>query len=385
MSLSLRQDPIGLYIHVPFCERRCHFCAFFTRGYQEAQASVFVENLLAEIRRYQELSLVRGRSVETIYFGGGTPTTLSGAELARIVEACRTSFDVAPAAEIGIEANPASGNDETWSHLYEAGFTRVSFGTQSFDDDELKAIGSPHTAADIRGALQAARRAGFSNLSTDLIYGLPGQSLDRLKTNLEEAIGLRPKHISLYGFTLEEGTYFSVQARQGRLALLCDDIMAEMYEVSRDVLQTNGYEQYEVSNFARPGYACRHNLGYWCDREWLGLGPSAHSYLDGERFCNIESLDGYYGCLSHRNLPVAEREFGAAELRLREAIAFGLRSVAGVKLNVLTMRYGMELSDGIRRSIDQVLTGGWVTFDGENLRPTRAGLAVADELAIAFL
>jgi oxygen-independent coproporphyrinogen-3 oxidase len=385
VSLNLRQDPIGLYIHVPFCERRCHFCAFFTRGYRETHASVFVENLLVEIGLYQELSRVRGRSIETIYFGGGTPTTLSGEQLSRIVNTCRTSFAVAPGAEISIEANPASGKEDVWNQLWRAGFTRVSFGVQSFDDGELKAIGSPHTATDIRGAMQAARQAGFANLNLDLIYGLPGQSMDQLKTNLEQAIELGTQHISLYGFTLEAGTYFAEQAKRGRLQLLCDDVMAEMYEAGRDLLQACGYQQYEVSNFARPGHFCRHNLGYWSDREWLGLGPSAHSYLDGDRFCNVESLEEYYGRLSERNAPVMEREFGVADLRLREAIVFGLRSVEGVKLKSLAARYGLAVSDRIRRSVDQLRTGRWVTFDGDHLRPTRIGLAVADELARAFL
>jgi oxygen-independent coproporphyrinogen-3 oxidase len=385
MPMNLRQDPIGLYIHVPFCERRCHFCAFFTRGYREAQATLYVENLITEITRYRELSQVRGRSVETIYFGGGTPTTLREAQLGRIVESCRASFDVAPSAEIAIEASPASGNDQAWNDLCKIGFTRVSFGAQSFDDDELKAIGSPHTATDIREAVHAARAGDFANLSLDLIYGLPGQPLDRLKTNLQQAIQLQPQHISLYGFTLEEGTYFAEQVKQARLELLCDDMMADMYEVSRDVLQANGYQQYEVSNFARPGYACRHNLGYWSDREWLGLGPSAHSYLDGERFWNVESLHEYDGCLSQRNLPVMERESGAADLRLREAIAFGLRKVSGVQLRLLEERYGISSQVRFREPIERLTAAGWLHLEEDVVRPTVAGLSLADELALNFL
>ena len=385
MPLNLRQDPLGLYLHIPFCERQCHFCAFFTRGYRDERAATFVEDLLAEIRLYGQSCRLRERWVETMYFGGGTPTTLSAEQLGEIVQACRAAFRVELSVEMSIEANPASTTEDSLAKLRRAGFNRLSFGAQSFDDGELNAIGSPHTVGDITHAVHAARRTGFKNINLDLIYGLPGQSLERLKANLARVTELEPQHISLYGFTLEEGTRFAREAERGRLVHPSEELMAEMYQAGRDVLHASGYLQYEVSNFARPGCACRHNLGYWTDREWLGLGPSAHSYLDGERFWNADSLEEYHDRLMHKNLPVTDRETGDAELRWREAIVFGLRSVEGVKLKSLASRYGVVPGDHFRDSLDRLLDGGWLELDDDILRPTRAGLAVADELAMAFL
>jgi len=385
MSLALRQDPIGLYLHIPFCERRCHFCAFFTQGYREERAAAFMTDLLAEIRIHAEAGSLRGRTIETIYFGGGTPTSLSATQLIEILDACRCHFTVDRSAEISVEANPAGVDEGLLMALSQAGFNRLSFGAQSLDDRELAAIGSPHGVSDIIRAVETARKVGWRNISLDLIYGLPGQSHERLRGNLDAAIGLEPEHISFYGFTLEEGTRFARDAEQGHLNQQPDGLLAEMYQTGRDSLQSAGYLQYEVSNFSRPGYACRHNLGYWTDREWLGLGPSAHWYLKGERASNVESLEEYHRSLAGGALPIGEREAADPDLRLREAFAFGLRKVAGVQLSPLKQRYGVSPRERFSEPIERLTTGGWVEIKGDWLRPTFAGLALADNLAMAFL
>jgi oxygen-independent coproporphyrinogen-3 oxidase len=383
MPLAARHDPIGLYLHIPFCERRCHFCAFFTQGYRDSGAAQYVEDLLTEIREYGKL--LRSRAVETIYFGGGTPTMLSVTQLTRILSTCRETFCVRPDAEITVEANPANLSPEMLGGLQQSGFNRLSLGAQSFDHEELNRIGSPHDPEAIRRAVGNARRSGFANLNLDLIYGLPRQSLERLRLNLQEAIALYPEHISYYGMTVEEGTLLSKQVVQGRAELPGDSEMAEMYEFGRAFLEERGYLQYEASNFARPGYTCRHNLGYWADREWLGLGSSAHSYLNGQRFSNVESLDEYHRRVSETGVAVSEREPAESDLRLREAIAFGLRTTAGVGLADLSVRYQTEIAARFQEPIERLSRQGLLLLENGILRPTRIGLAFADDLAMAFL
>ena len=385
MPLALRDDAVGLYLHVPFCERLCHFCGFFKGGFREGEAGIFVNDLLAEVRLYSHTHSLRDRAIETIYVGGGTPTTLSADQLSEILMACRDAFRVLPDAEITVEANPAGLNEQLLGALRLAGYNRLSLGAQSFDSAELRSIGSPHTTADIDSTARCARHAGFINLNLDLIYGLPGQSLERLRANLRSAIELEPRHLSLYGLTIEEGTKFARDAKAGGLALTCDDLMAEMSEMGRMMLEAAGYLQYEVSNFAEPASACRHNLGYWTDREWLGLGPSAHSYLDGERFSNAESLETYHERLLRGQVPVAEREDADCDLRLREAIAFGIRLVSGVELTSLERRYRVSPLERFQKPIERARKVGWLKIEGKVLCPTATGLAFADDLAASFL
>lgn len=383
--MILRQDSVGLYLHVPFCERICAFCAFVTRGYREPQAAEFVSDLLTEIRLSGREGRLRGRPVETIYFGGGTPTTLPADQLLAIVESCHENFHLDPAAEIALEANPATAEASSLRALREGGFSRISYGAQSFDDAELKAVGAPHGVEEIRRAVAMAREAGFTNLNLDLIYGLPGQSPARWAANLEAAISLEPEHLSFYGLTIEEGSRLHREREHGRLAMDSDEVLADMYRRGQEALVAAGYVQYEVSNFSRPGYACRHNLGYWTDQEWLGFGPGSHSYLDGDRFSNVPSLEEYHRMVTEGVLPIAEREPGTPDLRLREAMAFGLRMVGGVRLKPLEFRYGVAPLDRFRDPIEHLTHDGWLILEEGVLRPSAAGVIFADSLAAAFL
>ena len=383
--MKLRQDGMGLYLHIPFCERRCRFCAFFTRDHQDDRAVAFVADLLGEINWAADAGLVRGRLVDTVYFGGGTPTTLSAAQLLAILNACRESFDLASAAEISIEANPLGVDQPALLALRAGGVNRVSFGAQSFDDAELDAAGTPHRADDIARAVHSARQAGLATVNLDLIYGFPGQSPARWLANLDAAIALEPDHLSFYGLTIEEGTPLHQDVARGRVTVPDEDTMADLYEMGRERLDAAGYRQYEVSNFARPGHECRHNLGYWTDREWLGLGPSAHSYLDGDRFDNVESLSEYHRLVTDGQAPIAEREKGTPDLRVREAVAFGLRTVGGVRLGTLKSRYHLDPVTRFQEPIERLVRDGWLVLEGDVLRAGRSGLAMADELAVAFL
>jgi oxygen-independent coproporphyrinogen-3 oxidase len=383
--MILRRDSIGLYLHVPFCKRLCSYCAFVTRGYRESRATAFVADLLTEIRRYGEDGRLTGRPVETVYFGGGTPTTLSAEQLLEILKCCRRTFALDPAAEITVEANPTTVEGSGLPALRRGGVNRISFGAQSFDDAELKAMGTPHTAEEIGRAVRKARKAGFANINMDLIYGLPRQSPARWLANLEAAIGLAPEHLSFYGLTIEEGSRLERDVARGRVTLEAADAQADLYNLGRERLEAAGYVRYEVSNFCRPGYACWHNLGYWTDREWLGLGPGAHSYINGDRFCNVGSLEEYHRLVAEGVLPVAEWEPGSPDLRLREAVAFGLRTVAGVKLEPLARRYGLDPLERFREPIGRLTREGWLVLENDALRPSAEGILLADDLAVAFL
>jgi oxygen-independent coproporphyrinogen III oxidase len=383
--MSLRQDAVGLYLHIPFCARRCRFCAFFTRGHQDDRVVTFVADLVAEIRLAAGADLLHGRPVETVYFGGGTPTTLSAEQLLMIVKTCRQNFAMAPTVEITVEANPAGIEEADLRALRVGGINRISFGAQSFDEADLERAGTPHRVADIARAFSAARQAGFYNLNLDLMYGFPDHSPTRWLATLTAAIALEPDHLSFYGLTLEEGTSFYREAQQGRLTVPGEDTMADLYRIGLESLTAAGFLQYEVSNFARPGHACRHNLGYWTDREWLGLGPSAHSYLNGDRFSHVESLKEYHRLVTSGMAPVAEWERGTPDLRLREAMAFGLRTVEGVRVSPLKRRYRLDPIERFRRPIEKLTREGWLAWEGERLRPSPAGMLMADELAVAFL
>src|SRR2546428_5409278 len=384
-SMTPRDDGVGLYVHVPFCDRRCHFCAFFTRARRDDRVAAFVSDLLAEIQLHGRTETLRGRTLETIYFGGGTPTILSSGQLLSILEACRRTFVVDPAAEVSIEANPASVEEPFLRALRKGGCNRLSLGAQSFDDAELKAANTPHTAEQIVQAVGAARRAGCANLNLDLIYGLPGQSLTRWLANLEAAITLVPQHLAFYGLTIEEGTQFHREVERGYLNLPDEDALADMYQEGRNRLRAAGYLQYEVSNYARQGHACRHNLGYWTDREWLGLGPRAHSSPDGARVSAVAYVEEDHRVVAARSPPISGREPGRPQPRVAKAVAFGLRTVAGVACAPLRERDGLDPIERFREAIERLTFGRGVILAGEVLRPSDDGLLLADELAARFL
>src|SRR5437879_9584090 len=239
-AMISRDDDVGLYLHVPFCDRRCHFCGFFTHARRDDRVAAFVSDLLAEIQLHGRTNTLRGRTVETLYFGGGTPTTLSSGQLLSILEACRRSFGVDQAAEVSIEANPASVEESLLRALREGGFNRLSVGAQSFDDAELKAANTPHTTREIVQAVGAAHLAGLANPTLDLIYGLPGQSLTRWLVNLDAAIALAPEHLAFYGLTIEEGTQLHREIERGRLNLPDEDGLADMYQKGRDRTRAAG-------------------------------------------------------------------------------------------------------------------------------------------------
>ena len=317
----MRRKNLSIYVHVPFCKQKCVYCDFYSLPRREVDMDAYLAALEGQLARFSQEAA--DYDVTSVYFGGGTPSYLGPDRLGRLLRGIRAAFHVSYGAEITLEANPDSAqNPEALSVLHLAGFNRISLGMQSADDEELRAIGRIHTVTQVRAAVEAARRAGFDNLSLDLIYGLPGQDLPRWQKNLAAAVELSPEHLSCYGLKAEPGT--PLYAR--RDSLPDGDAQADMYLETVDFLEAQGYRQYEISNFAKPGRESRHNLKYWTQEEYLGLGPGAHSDFQGRRFAWSRDLDAYLtGSPAYsENQPISQRERQREYLMLRPRLARGV-------------------------------------------------------------
>ncbi len=282
---------LSLYVHIPFCRSKCVYCDFNSYAGQEALIPAYVEALLREAEAWS--GLCAGATVETLFFGGGTPSLVPPAEMKRLMEGLRQRFAIAAEAEVSLEANPESVDFDHLRGLRDLGVNRLSLGVQSFDDEELRFLGRIHSAAEAEAAYGAARQAGFENVGLDLIFGLPQQQLESWQQSLEKAIRLEPEHLSLYALTVEENTPLGRAVAANRAWEPDEDAQAEMYEESEERLEAAGYDHYETSNWAWPGHRCRHNLTYWETRPYLGLGAGAHSYLSGCRFANTPLPQDY--------------------------------------------------------------------------------------------
>ncbi len=381
-STPLPHTPaLGLYIHVPFCRSRCHFCAFYLQIYREDRAQNYLTALFHEIQLHAERQTLGSRRLDTVYFGGGTPTALQPSDLCEILACAQTNFGLHPDAEITVEAHPDTVNVDGLSQLLNAGFNRVSFGVQSFDEHELADIGRPPLPETTRTVVASARRAGFTNINLDLIYGLTGQTLDSWQATLDEAVALKPSHLSCYALTVEEGTRLIVDIRRGNRTNPEEFLQNALEEEAVTRLANAGFERYEISNYCRPGHACRHNKLYWENGEYLGIGPSAQSYVGGSRFGNAVDLKAYQQMLAIGRLPIAEREELSPEQRRREAIVFGFRLTDGIALVSLYEDKDAGWEHKVRSLVDE----GWLEEVDGRVKLTAAGRRFADSIAVDLL
>ena len=314
---------LGLYIHIPFCKSKCAYCDFYSLAHSEEQMDAYCAALKSDLIR--RVDAAKAHTVDTVYFGGGTPSYLGDKRLVPLLESILSHYRVAPDAEITFEANPDSARDiDALKTLRAAGFNRISLGAQSFDDGELREIGRIHTTSEIAQSVSAARAAGFDNLSLDLIYGLPHQTMSRWRENLNAALALTPEHLSCYGLKVEEGT--PLYQRRESAQLPDDDAQADFYLETVEMLTRCGYVQYEISNFARSDLTSRHNLKYWTLGEYLGFGPGAHSDFGGHRFAVARDLSAYLAgkTVLSEDTAITRRE------RQREYFLLGLRTVHGI-------------------------------------------------------
>lgn len=368
----------GLYIHVPFCSRICPYCDFAVRTAKEDRRRRFVERLVTEM----ELQGHADACFDTVYLGGGTPSLLESDSLERILSAVARRFPLALDSWTFLEANPEDVKPEKVAAWRRLGVGTLSLGVQSLSDGNLAFLGRRHTPEDAQRAVAIAREQDFHTISMDLIFGLPGQTLSDWRRELEAAVRLAPDHLSCYQLTLHQGTVLGRLAASGRLIELGEEPQAEMFRLTHAFLADCGFEGYEVSNFtASPAHRSRHNLKYWMQAPYLGLGPSAHSFDGERRWWNVRRLSLWESSIDEQRLPIEEQEIlGARELVL-EALMLGLRTRAGVDLARIAERYGVDLLDANRARIERYQAEGLLRLVGQRLEPTVAGLAVADGLA----
>ena len=371
----------GLYVHVPFCSSICNYCNF-TRGlFDQKLKDRFVEAVRREIRTAQPLAL----APDTLYFGGGTPSLLAAVDIAAIVDEARDVFGLSSSAEITLEANPESVTAESLEQFRAAGVNRLSFGVQSFRDDELKRLGRMHSAGRAMDVVGLARAAGFDNVSIDLMMWLPGQDVVQWLENVTSAIDVDADHLSLY--ILEVYPHLPLKQeidRQG-WTQQPDDAAADMYELAMARLDAAGYEQYEISNVCRPGRESRHNLKYWTDGDWFGVGPGAHSTWRGERWRNIASTEDYVRRIVDDEPVIAERRRLTSDERLGDALFTGLRLNRGVNINVLSERYGVDIWQRFGDRLSRYLDAGILLRQEGHLRLTRPGMLLGNEVMSVFV
>jgi oxygen-independent coproporphyrinogen-3 oxidase len=374
----MMSPPLGLYLHIPFCRQRCDFCAFYLEIHREGRAEDFVRSLIHEIGLSAQQHVAAGRFIQSVYIGGGTPTVLASTQLIAVLSEIRMQFTLASDCEITIEAHPSTISEENLLQLLQAGITRISFGAESMEDGDLARIGRPGAVHETVKAVTQARTAGFTNINLDLMYGLPGQNLESWQRTLANCLALAPTHLSCYSLTVEDNTKLASDIQRQRSPAPDEGLQIEMDEAAQRILVEAGYERYEVSNYAKPGYACRHNLLYWINGEYLGLGPSAQSYLDGTRFGNVADLAAYGRSLAASLLPIEDRTRLSEKEQLRDAVIFGLRMTRGIPsydLHQHAANYGHETVTA------QLLAQQLIEEDGERSRLSTRGRLQADTIA----
>ena len=365
---------IGLYVHIPFCQHRCHFCAFYLEIAHADRMAQFYSACTHEIQLLRQHDVLQGRMLQSIYFGGGTPTALSPDQLAALLKSIHTAWPTSPTAEITVEAHPASVTRTDLTVLAEAGFTRISFGAESMKEQDFVPIGRHGLVQDTATAVQAAREAGFVNINLDLMYGLPGQSLQDWRQTLELIVSLNPSHVSCYALTIEEGTRLAQDIARHRVPPVDDQLQLDMESSTAQLLTQAGFVQYEISNYAKPAWRCRHNLLYWTGGEYLSLGPSAQSYVNGVRLGNVANLDRYMNDLNENRLPLTDCTVLSQPEQHRDALVFGLRLLRGVPLDVIT---GAERN----AEVDRLIASGFLNVDHERIWLTPLGRRYADSVA----
>ncbi len=371
---------LGLYLHIPFCSSICNYCNFNRGLLDEGLAARYVSALETEVRRAGG-----GDAADTIFFGGGTPSLLDPSDVARLIQACRDAFSLDPAAEITLEVNPETSSSARMDGYRTAGVNRISFGVQSFRDEELSRLGRIHSAGRARDAVVEARTAGFDNISLDLMMWLPRQTQAHWKESIEALVGVNPDHASLYLLELYPNAPLKETMARAGWSLAPEDDAAEMYLWSMERLEAAGYRQYEISNVARPGAECRHNLKYWEDGEWLGFGCGAHSTRAGVRWKNVSATADYVSRVSaDGSLAAEERKLSSLE-RLEEALFTGLRLANGVDIGAAGERYGFDAGARFGTALEPFVERGLVVRDGSRIRLTREGMLLANEVMAVFV
>lgn len=371
----------GLYLHIPFCSRKCHYCSFFSFAPQPGEMAALIAALHQQIEQAARLPEVQALAFASLFFGGGTPSLLPVEVLAELLAHCRHSYRWSEdEVEISIEVNPGTIDGQGLAGLRRAGFNRLSIGIQSLDDDELRRLGRIHNRSQALDCIRAARQAGFANLSGDLMYGLPGQTAASWQRSLEELLACAPQHLSLYELTVEEETALCAAVAGNPALLPPEEAVLEMMTITERLVDGGGWPRYEISNYARPGCQCRHNVNYWHNGCYLGLGPGAVSGLHGERRAAVADLHQYAQRVGSGQSVWEEVERLEAEAAFRETVVMGLRMTNGLSIEELQQRFAIDLPSYYGAIFTRLVDQGLLIHDGDRIRLSSRGLALANRV-----
>ena len=374
----MQKKPTSAYVHIPFCTQICYYCDFSKVFIKNQPVDSYLEHLLEEFRSYdiQKLS--------TLYIGGGTPTALSALQLEVLLDGLTKNLDLSVLEELTIEANPGDLDADKIAVLKNSAVNRVSLGVQTFDDKMLKKIGRSHLEKDIYENIDRLKLAGFDNISIDLIYALPGQTMDQVKENVAKAIGLNIPHMSLYSLILENHTVFMNRMRRGKLPLPKEELEAEMFEYIIAELERDGFEHYEISNFSKPGFESRHNLMYWDNAEYYGIGAGASGYVDGVRYKNHGPIRHYLSAVEAGDARITEEHLSQKE-QMEEEMFLGLRKKSGVSMARFEEKFGRSFEGLYGEIVKDLTQQGLMQIDGDRVRMTKRGLFLGDTVAERFI
>lgn len=376
---------IGLYIHVPFCVKKCNYCDFISYPYDAGLAASYVSALGREMALHAADMTPEERIVRSIYLGGGTPTVLRGDQLVEIIENCRKHFTVAADAEITVECNPGTVDFRKLAEVRQAGVNRLSIGVQAYQQKLLDLLGRIHGWRNVEETVDSSRQAGFDNISLDLIFGIPGQSLRSWQKTLQNILALSPQHVSAYNLKIEPDTPLYRDVASGCLLPCDEELELEMFWYVIDNLTGKGFNHYEISNFALPGREARHNLIYWRNEEYLGLGPAAHSMLRGQRFINEENVELYIQKMCNNQSVVREKQQLSTEEQISETIFLGLRLIEGLDLPGFEKRFGKPVEHLFGAELKKLSNLGLIEISEKHLKLTEKGLPVANEVFVEFI
>ena len=389
--MPAEQDPFSLYVHIPYCISKCPYCDFNSHVVPEIPEANYTEALIQELNHYAQMNHWRGRRVQTIFFGGGTPSTFQPSSIARILEHANVLFPIDSACEITLEANPGTVESANFAGYRSYGVNRISVGVQSFQPHLLKFLGRVHSADEAVKALQVIGDAGFENFSLDLIYANPGQTLRDLENDLDSALHFQSPHLSAYNLTIEEGTPFHHEYRCGRISLLSEEEEIAMAELIEQRLSDAGLQRYEISNYARPGFHSRHNVNYWQSGDYLGIGAGAHSHnrvanhgIYGRRWWNEKNPAHYMSKISESGQAISDVEESDLSRAAGEYMFSGLRLIDGICLDALVTRFGKRASE-LYPQISGWVGEGLMETDGNRLRLTPRGILVANSIFVHFV
>lgn len=374
----MSKKPTSAYVHIPFCTQICYYCDFSKVFIKNQPVDAYLEALIKEFESYQISSL------KTLYIGGGTPTAITAKQLDYLLSHLQQHLQLDQLEEFTIEANPGDLTEDKIAVLRQSAVNRISLGVQTFNDKQLKQIGRSHTEAQIYATIASLKEAGFQNISIDLIYALPGQTMQQVKENVAKALSLDIPHLSLYSLILEHHTVFMNKMRRGKLQLPTEDLEAEMFEYIISEMEANGFEHYEISNFTKPGFESRHNLMYWNNDEYFGCGAGASGYLNGIRYRNRVPIQHYLKAVADGNARLSEEVLTKEEM-MEEELFLGLRKKSGVSVSRFQEKFGLSFESRYGSVVRELQDQGLLVKDKDFVRMTKKGLFLGDSVAEKFI